>query len=278
MDQRLKSTFIILWSIFFVLIFSSNSYSTSPSKSKQNLWTASFSAGVAQLAREISNEYKFLDNEFRHEPGWALDLNIGRTIGKHWEPMLKGGLFYLRGKSDSPDFSAVGHHHSLSGFLYDIPVQYITFGGSVSGVIRYYFREFSNQKGKIFRIDPFAETGAGINIFSTELRYQFPPPGTNSTVIFQKGVENKESIANVVQVVFGIGTKIGNPKKWHVIVSYNADIVNYACLDAVHNYNGWERNHAKGIISKITAGVVIPVATASGGGRTRVKEHLPWSP
>ena len=278
MDQFFKSTLIILWSILFVFIFISHSYSTSPSRTKKNLWTASVSAGVAQLSREISNDYKFLENEFQHKPGWALDVNIGRTFGKHWEPILRGGLFNIHGESDSPDFSATGHHPALKGPIYDLPVQYKTSGGSVSGVVRYYFREFSNQNGKVFRVDPYAEAGAGANIFSTELRYQFPPPGTNSTVLFQKGVDNKETIANVVQVTFGIGTKIGNPKKWHCIVSYNADVVNYAVLDAVHNYIGWERNHAKGIISKITAGVVIPLGAASGGGSGSGNDYYPWSP
>jgi hypothetical protein len=128
-------------------------------------------------------------------------------------------------------------------------------------------------------LDPFVEAGAGINIFSTELRYQNPPTGTSSTVIFQKGVDNNQTIANVAQIIFGLGTKIGNPKKWHGVISYNAEIVNYAVLDAVHNYSGTERNHAKGIISKITAGVVFPIATAaSGGSRTPVNEHYPWSP
>jgi hypothetical protein len=278
MNQRFKSILKILFSTLFVVIFTSKTWSTPPSKSKSNLWTASVSTGIAQLTQEFSNTYTFLENEFQHQPGWAMDINIGRTFGKHWEPMLKGGMFYLHGKSDSPDFSAVGNHASLRGLLYNIPVQYVTFGGSVSGVIRYYFREFYNQNGKVFRFDPFVEAGAGANFFSTELSYQNLPPGTNSTVIFQKGVDNNQNIANVAQFIFGLGTKIGNPKKWHGVISYNADIVNYAVLDAVHNYTNNERNHAKGIISRLTAGVVIPIATASGGGRTPVNEHYPWSP
>jgi hypothetical protein len=278
MNQRFKSTIILFFSLFFILIFSSYTRSTPPSKSKKNLWTASVSSGVAFLTKEISKDYIFLDNEFQHQPGWAMDLNIGRTMGKHWEPMLKGGMFYLYGKSDSPDFSAVGNHASLKGTLYNIPVQYITFGGSFSGVIRYYFRDFYNQNGKVFRFDPFIEAGAGATIFSTELSYQNPPPGTNSTVIFQKGVDNNQNIANVAQINFGLGTKIGNPKKWHGVILYNADIVDYAVLDAVHNYTNNERNHARGIISRFTAGVVIPIATASGGGSTPVNEHYPWSP
>ena len=278
MDQRFKSTIIFLFSLLFVFIFSPNTWSTPPSKSKSNLWTASASGGVALLTKEFSNNYIFLENEFQHQPGWAMDINIGRTSGKHWEPMLKGGMFYLHGKSDSPDFSAVRNHASLRGLLYNIPVQYVTSGGSVSGVIRYYFRKFYNQNGKVFRFDPFVEAGAGANLFSTELSYQNLPPGTNSTGIFQKGVDNNQTIANVAQVIFGLGTKIGNPKKWHGVISYNADIVNYAVLDAVHNYTNNERNHAKGIISRLTAGVVIPIATASGGGRTPVNEHYPWSP
>jgi hypothetical protein len=279
MNRRFKSILTFSFYILFVVIFSSRTWSAPPSKSKTNLWSASVSTGVAFLTREITKDYKLIENEFQHQPGWAIDLNIGRTVGNHWEPMLKGGMYNLHGKSDSPDFSAVGNHASLRGPLFNIPVQYDTFGGNVSGVIRYYFWRFYNQNGKVFRLDPFVEAGAGINIFSTELRYQNPPTGTSSTVIFQKGVDNNQTIANVAQIIFGLGTKIGNPKKWHGVISYNAEIVNYAVLDAVHNYSGTERNHAKGIISKITAGVVFPIATAaSGGGRTPVSEHYPWSP
>jgi hypothetical protein len=278
MDQRFKSIFIFLITILFVVIFSSRIYSAPPSKSKNNLWTVSVGGGIAQLTREFSNTYTFLENEFKHQPGWAMDLYIGRTLGKHWEPMLKGGMFFFHGKSDSPDFSAVGNHASLKGPLYNIPVQYITSGGSVSVIIRSYFREFYNQNRNVFRFDPFVEAGAGLNFFSTELSYQNPPPGSNSTVIFQKGVDNSHTIANVAQITFGLGTKIGNPKKWHGFISYNADVVNYAVLDAVHNYTNNERNHASGIISKFTAGVVIPIATASGGGRTPANKYYPWSP
>ncbi len=278
MNRRFKSILIFLISILFVVIFSPKTWSTPPSKSKSNLWSFSVSTGVAVLSREITKDYKLIENEFQHQPGWAVDLNIGRTFGNHWEPMLKGGMFYLHGKSDSPDFSAVGNHASLRGPLYNIPVQYVTFGGSVSVVIRYYLRKFYSQNGKVFRFDPFVEAGAGANFFSTELSYQNPPPGTNSTVIFQKGVDNNQTIANVAQVIFGLGTKIGNPKKWQGVISYNADVVNYAVLDAVHNYTDNKRNHAKGIISKFTVGVVIPIATASGGGTTPVNEHYPWSP
>lgn len=278
MNRRFKSILTFPFCILFVAIFSSRTWSAPPSKSKSNLWTVSLSTGVATLTQEFSNNYTFLENEFQHQPGWAMDLNIGRTVGNHWEPMLQGGLYYLHGKSDSPDFSAVGIHASLKGPLFNIPVQYVTFGGTISGIIRFYFREFYQQNSKVFRFDPFMEAGAGVNIFSTELSYQNPPPGSNSTVIFQKGVDNSQNTANVARVIFGLGTKIGHPGKWHGVISYNAEIVNYAVLDAVHNYTGMERNHAKGIISKFTAGVVIPFATASGGGRSPVNEDYPWSP
>lgn len=278
MDEPLKKTSIFLFCILFSIIISFNFPAKAASKSKENRWSASVSGGVAFLTREISKDFVVLKNEFQHQPGWALDLNIGRTFGSHWEPSLKAGLFYLHGKSDTPDFSAVGNHHSLSGVLYEIPVQYVTLGGSASGVIRYYLKKFSNRNRSTLQIDPYLEAGAGVNIFSTELNYQNPPPGSNSTVIFQRGVDNKQTIANVVQVIFGAGTKIGNPEKTHFILSYNADVVNYACLDAVHNYTDNQRNHAKGIISKFTAGIVIPMGTASGGNGGSRNDNYPWSP
>lgn len=115
MDKPLKKTRLILLGILFSIIFFLNSPANASSRSKENHWYATVSSGVAFLTREISKDYVFLENEFQHQPGWTFDLNIGRTFGSHWEPSVKTGVFYLHGKSDSPDFSAVGNHHSLSG-------------------------------------------------------------------------------------------------------------------------------------------------------------------
>ncbi|SHF69466.1 hypothetical protein SAMN05444274_107214 [Mariniphaga anaerophila] len=274
MSQKLQNSIAFSFTLIFFLTFFPGIKSYSSTTDKNGNWSFSVGTGISILSREFSKDLVLLDNEFQHQPGWALDINIGRTLGNHWEPNLRLGLFNLYGESNSPDFSAVGQHFSLSGVIYLLPVQYATNGGSVSGIMRYYIKSFSNKKRTGFYFNPFLEAGAGTNFFSTELRYKNPPPDPSKTVIFDKGVNSKETTANIAQYTFGLGTKLGDPRKMHFVISYNFDIVNYACLDAVHNYTGAERNHARGIISKFMAGVVIPL----GRGNSSENSYLPWSP
>lgn len=246
----------------------------------KNKWSFSASTGLAVLSREFSKDFVLLDKEFNHHPGFTFDFTVGQTLGKRWEPALKMTVFNLTGDADAPQFSANGFHSSLNGTLYSMPVEYKTFSSSFSGVMRFYFREIPENKIEKFRIDPFIETGAGVNFFTSEMFYKSVPPGQSSAIIFQKGTGAHSFPTVVIQGNLGIGTKIGNPSKWHMVLAYNADVVDYACLDAVHNYTDGIRNHAKGIVSRFLAGVVIPLGgiNSAKNSDSGTNDHLPWSP
>jgi hypothetical protein len=276
MVQPLKISRIILSGILFTVIFSLDSIAGSSSKPKNNKWNASVSGGVAQLVSEFTNDFQFLESEFQHNPGWALNINIGRTIGNHWEPGISFGVYKLSGTAEQADFTANGIHASFKDIYPGIPVEYDNISSSLLFFMRYYVREFSNQKHNRIRFDPYAEIGGGMNIFATELFYQTTPPGKERPVIFQKAGNNK---GNVGQMSVGLGTQVGFGSKWKLTVSLNTDWVNYDCLDGVHNYNNeGERNHAKDIVSRLMVGMVIPIGVASGGGISSENEHYPWSP
>lgn len=280
----LKSVRIIFACILLTLTFTPNVRAASSSKSKNNLWTVSLNAGVAQLTSEFTDAFKFLEHEFQHDPGWAFNVNIGRTLGKHWEPGISIGVYKLSGITQTADFTANGIHGSFRDIYYGIPVEYDNISSSLLFNMRYYFRAFSNQTQKGIRFNPYAELGGGMNLFATELYYQTTPPEVERPTIFQKSGPNK---GNVGQMTFALGTQAEFGNNWKLTIALNADIVNYACLDGVHNYpadthSGAVQNvsklNAKTIVSRLTAGVVIPLGGAKGGGGKTGNEHYPWSP
>jgi len=277
MDQIVKPTISV--AIAFLLLLLATTQSFSQSTTKRNKWFVSGSAGMAVLTGEISNKFVPLKNEFEHQPGWAGDIKVGRSIGGHFEPAIRFSSSFFTGNSEAPYFSATGYHASLKGTLYNWPVEYRTLTGSVSGIIRYYIKEIPGKFVSGFRIDPFIEGGGGIVYMGSQVSYQAKPPGATHSVVFAKGTGNQPPPA-VGQVVLGLGTKLGNPDKWHFGISYNLDIVNYAVLDAVHNYNAdGIRNHAKGIVSKVMAEIIFPLGkTSKYSGSGGTNSRLPWSP
>jgi len=284
MAKPLKTVWTIIFGILLTLIIPLNSQAGSSSKSKNNLWTASFNGGIAHLTSEFTNDFQFLEKEFQHNPGWTFNVNIGRTFGKHWEPGIAIGVYKLSGTSQIPDFTANGIHGSFKNIFRNYPVDYDNISGSLLFYMRYYFREFSNQNNKGLRFDPYAEIGGGMNVFSTELYYQTTPPGMDRPIIFQKSGINK---GNVGQMTFALGTQAGFGNKLKLTFAVNADVVNYACLDGVHNYPEITGNEslqdvqkldAKTIVSRFTAGLIIPLGAAKGGGGSSGNDYSPWSP
>jgi hypothetical protein len=274
-----KKTFtIFLLAIFFPWL-SINIIHASPflkSKNNNNRWHFSGRTGTAWLLKEISRDFIFLDNEFRHQPGLALDLGISRTLGRSWEPGILINIFRLSGENDLPEFTANGNHSSFIT-LYQMPVEYVTVSTSLSAYCRYHFIDLSKRTTTTVSLDPFAELGGGINYFFTQLGYQTTPEGENSSIIFRKetGEKPKTHPGNVAQISLGLGTKIEMPRNLTLVFSLNTDIINYDCLDAVHNYTDGKRNHASSIIPRLMAGVCVPIGGKgrSGGGDS----HLPWS-
>jgi len=274
-----KKTFAVLLLVIFFPWLSVNIIHATPSlksKNNNNQWHISGRTGTAWLQYEIGSDMALLKKEFTHQPGLAIDLGISRTLGRSWEPGILISIFRLSGESDLPEFSANGNHSSFIT-LYQMPVEYVTVSTSLSAYCRYHFRSFSKRTTTTVSLNPFAELGGGINYFFTQLGYQTTPEGENSSIIFRKGTGEKPRTqpGNVAQISLGLGTKIEMPRNLTLIFSLNTDIINYDCLDAVHNYTDGKRNHASSVVPRIMAGVCVPIGNKgrSGGGDS----HLPWA-
>lgn len=228
-----------------------------PKQGREFTWHLSGVTGIAMLSGEVTNNLVFLPNEFRHKPGIAYTLNAGLNLGSRWEPALRIGAYTIGGDSYLKNLSAAGYQHDLSEDRDNEPVEYITQSTSVSVVVRYHLRKPPRRHQIVSGIYPFVEAGAGINSFTSELRYQTIPDGIQSALIFKKS--DGEYAVGVAQIVTGVGTKIGTYNKWNFIVLWNADWVKHDSFDAVHNFNNGERTDAGAIVSKFTAGISIPV-------------------
>jgi hypothetical protein len=236
---------------------------------RENYWFISGGTGMAILAGEIKKDFTFLPNEFSHSPGIAFNLDFGRTFSNQWETLLRINAYNLFGKSNLPEFSAVGIHPSLSGQLYPEPVEYITTNSSVSVLLRYMFKRNHSGQGNTSRFHPFAEAGAGIHSFKSDLRYQTAPAQEKSTLIFRK--QDGDTPVGVAVITTGLGAKAGTPGRMNVLLTWNAELINYDALDAVHHYSNATRNHARTIIMKLTAGLTIPF-----GGNPQTDIFLPF--
>jgi hypothetical protein len=226
----------------------------------ENNWYISGSTGIAILSKEITKNFVFLKNEFNHQPGFTYDLSASRTFGVRWEPSLRLSVYTLTGNSNNPNFSASGYHDPITQMNHQAPVEYITQSSSVSLILRYHFNWNQGKDEDDLKIAPFFEAGAGINSFKSELRYKTAPSIEESSLIFKK--HDNGYPFGVAQIVTGLGTKIGGNGKWNFVILWNTEWINYDCLDAVYNFSEGERNHAKGIVFRLTAGISIPIKSA----------------
>jgi hypothetical protein len=273
MERKFLSALLLA---FFILSPCLNIASGNPGiGSKEGAWTVTGKFGSAILLQEFYGFVTFPENEFSHESGLALDLGINRKLDQRWEPGINFSLYRLSGTSDLPEFSANGLHPSFMN-LYQWPVEYVTVSTTLSGMMKYHLLDLPGSDISRVRLDPFVEIGAGVIFFFNQLGYSNPPPDISEAVIFEKGTGEKprSEPGNVMQVSAGFGTEIDLPQNISLVISVNADIVNYDCMDAVHNYTNAERNNARTIVAKIMTGVVIPV----GGGPGRRPLNNLWGP
>lgn len=270
---------IVIITILSALNFSlTGRLNASPlSKKEKNRWSVSGSLGIAVIQTEIGRDFTILQHEFSHQPGLAFNLSVGKMLGEHWEPLFNFGNYTLSGVTTRPEFSAMGTDSRFNSLHTDIPVEYDNITSSILFSIRYYFKKFSYTQKTQVGLNPFAELGAGINVFSSKVIYQTVPPNEQNHLIFQKAGENK---GNVVQFSLGLGTKINVSNKWELILSLNSDLVDYDCMDAVHNYslNG-DRLHSRTLVTRLMAGISIPFGNSGGiSPRPAEKNPSPWSP
>jgi hypothetical protein len=252
------------------LLLHTNAYGQASSGwEKENNWFISGNTGMAILAGEMTQGFSFLPNEFGHRPGFTFNLDLGRTFGNRWESLVRVNAYTLFGKSNLPEFSAVGYQSNLKGPLFQLPVEYITPNSSVSILLRYMFRNQSQGPGSTVRFNPFAEAGIGIHSFTSELRYQFAPADTISPLILKK--KDGDTPIGVAVITTGLGVRTGAPDTWNLVFLWNADLINYDAIDAVHNYSDGVRNHSWTLVMKLTAGLIIPF-----GGDSPTDIFLPF--
>ena len=259
---------------FLTIAPSRHTKASNPGKyQEEGEWRITGKFGSALLLREFYGFFTIQENEFRHKPGLALNLGINKKLTPRWEPGIYFSLYRLSGESDLPQFSANDIHPSFSN-LYEWPAEYATVSTNLSGSVKYHLIDLPEKSIKPVRFDPFGEFGAGIIYFFSEVGYSNPPPEINK-VIFRKGTGPKprSEPGNVMQLSAGFGTEIDLPQGISLVLSVNADIVNYECMDAVHNYINGERNNARTIVAKIMTGVIIPV-----GSKGRSSGPFPWRP
>jgi hypothetical protein len=236
---------------------------------KENNWFISGNTGMAILAGEMTKDFTFLPNEFSHRPGFTFNLDFGRTFGSRWESLLRVNAYTLFGKSNLPEFSAVGYQSNLKGQLFQLPVEYISPNSSVSILLRYMFRNQNQGQGSSVRFNPFAEAGIGIHSFTSDLRYQIAPADTISPLILKK--KDGDTPIGVAVITTGLGVRTGAPDTWNLVFLWNAEFINYDAIDAVHNYSNGVRNHSWTVVMKLTAGLIIPL-----GGDSPTDIFLPF--
>lgn len=230
----------------------------------QNNWFISGHTGIAIRSHEVSGNYNFIADGFRHHPGFAFDLSFGKAIGNRWEPAIRWGAYTLFGQSDLPHYSSVGYYAAYPRLLKQEPLEYVTQNNAVSLISRFHFTG-RGQNGHLSGIiRPFMEAGLGINNFSTEVRYSKIPVAESSSLILRE--RNGGQINGAAQVVTGVGLKIGTPGEWNAVLLMNAEWVNFSSLNPVHHLTSPNESGHKAIVSRITAGLNIPI-------KRTVKKH-----
>lgn len=263
-----------LWIIFLFSFFPVTISANPPGELSRNQWVVAVQSGTAMILTEFTPDLRTLKNEFDHQPGLALDFSLSRTMGSHWEPGINLSINHFNGKSALPEFSANGYHYRFKD-LYQLPVQYQTASYSLYIFMRYYFRNYPTKRAEKIRIDPFAEFGIGGNNFKTEISYQQVPPGETSAKIFVKGQGINPLPGSSAQYTLGTGARMNFKKDWNLLLSFNLDMVNSDCMDAVHNYDPQgNSNHAKTILGRLKVGVIIPITNPL----KTTHQYLPWAP
>lgn len=241
----------------FLVLSSLMSEASTNKLPKQNNWFISGNTGIALRSSEVSGGFKFADDGFCHQPGFAFAFGFGKTLGNRWEPAIRWGAYTLFGQSSLPHYSSAGFYAAYPGFLQQEPLEYITQSNVFSFILRFLFSN-GQQNGNLHAvIRPFIEAGLGINNYVTEVRYSKIPAAENASLIFRD--RNGENANGAAQVTTGLGLKIGAKGEWHAEILMNAEWMNFSTLNAVSQMTNPVNNSSRAIVSRITAGLIIPI-------------------
>ncbi len=224
---------------------------------KKNNWFVSGNTGVAIRSAGIAGGLNFIDDGFRHQPGFAFGLSFGRTFGNTWEPAIRWGAYTLFGQSNLPHYSSAGYYIAYPGLLQQEPLEYITQSNTLSIILRFILSGGNQNDNKSAIIHPFIEAGLGVNNYVNEVRYSQIPAGENASLIFRD--RNGEKANGTAQFTTGLGLKIGEQGEWNAVFGMNAEWVNFSTLNPVSQITGTARSSSLTIVSRITAGLTIPI-------------------
>ncbi len=203
--------------------------------------------GISQLITEFSSTGPI--NEFNNQSGLTYGIELSKQFSRNWEAGAELLVSILRGKTDAPDFSAIGRHPLMMAPITD-PVIYRNMFTSNKIFLQYNL----NSGGKNGRYLPFIRAGSGLLPYKSELRYK---DNREDGLIFGKNVE-EFSKSKMSTAVYFAGTGIRAAISSHVELNavVNVNLVNYDFLDVVHNYNtAGERRKITGIYSDFTIGL-----------------------
>lgn len=258
----------------FLSIVSIEGQGRPPQDLGKNQWIVAIQFGTAMIGTEMTPGLQALKSEFNNQPGASFDFSLSHTLFNHWEFGVDIERNYLNGNSALPGFSANGVHPRFMD-IYPQPVYYQTVSTSYYTFARYYFRPFPAMSWSKSRLDPFVGFGVGANCFKTLLNYETMPPGASTDNIFLKGQGWNPMPGSSARYNIGTGVRIDFKSKLNLLLSFDIDLINSDCLDAVHNYDAsGKRLNAFTLLTRLRMGVILPISHLLRKGRP----YMPWTP
>jgi hypothetical protein len=213
-----------------------------------------------------------------NQPGPYTGIDISRFFSSVWEAGAGVSYSFLKGHTDTPDFSAIGYQY----YMDERPGGPVSYHSRLYGpelFVRYHFGRNGQHPGSM-RF--FMKAGAGILFYESELFYA---ERTGDEIIFGKGIgkHKQHEVSNGVFILGG-GLNYVLSKRVNLKFAANFNMVGYDFLDNVHNFDSdGNRQEVIGLFTDLTAGVVVKLG---GNSKSTVTErakifagpHLPFSP
>lgn len=236
-------------------------------------------SGMSMLVTEVYRDFSGATREFNSMPGPYTGLEVSRFF----TPSLEAGAgisgTFLNGRTDAPDFSAIGYQYFMKEPL-EGPVQYTNRLVGPELFARY---RFELNKRSASPVGIFLKAGVGILFNESEIYYTNRP---GDEIIFGKGY-GKHKTTKLINGVYILGSGLSYALSDRIGLNLAAsfNIVGYDFLDVVHNYDSaGNRREVVGLYTDITAGIAIKLerqkkTTSSGRDKLYARSpHLPFSP
>ena len=216
-------------------------------------------------------DFNSINTEFKNNLGYTANIAFTKVFVKRLETGLGLDVSSFKGKNLSPEFSANGFHND---FIPPVTkaVKYSTQLLTPLFIARYHFREISPPKRGRYYLNGFIEAKVGIAFLFTELAYVAPQPDQS---IFVKGKGRQPVPGFNALYSVGTGFRIDIDRKWGVLAIFDINMVNYDCLDAVHNYTiSGSRLDLKGTYTRLMIGMSYSLNTKK---IKKTPTNYPWT-